>query len=134
MQLEAALALVAPRFMYKADRLRAFDSWRVMKLEHGHYHGDCEDFALTVFWFVCDHSVGKFLWNLLVTHRYGLIRVHTTQGEAHVVGVFQNKWFDNFTLQSQSREKFFQITGHRATLRYPGPLIALYLLIGLWAR
>ena len=134
MQLEAAIDLVKHRFVYQADQLRVFDSWRVMKLQDGRYRGDCEDFALTVYWHVCDHDAVKFLWNLLVTHRYGLIRTRTARGEAHVVGAFQDQWFDNFTKQSQSKENFFQTTGHHSTLRYPGPLIALYLLIGLFVR
>lgn len=134
MELDAALLAVSSRFIYRADRLRLFDSWRVMPKQDRGYEGDCEDFSLTVFWLVANQSILTFLWNLLVTHRFSMTRSFTSNGDAHVVGNIGDQWFDNYTKVSMPREQFFQITGHRKSFSYPGPLIALYLLIGLFVK
>jgi hypothetical protein len=134
MELSAAIDKVKSQFEYQADRLRIFDSWRVMESKSGKYHGDCEDFALTVFWHVADGRLTRFLWHLLITHRYRMIRTQTVHGEPHVVGRIGDQWFDNWTQKALPEKEFFQNTGHRKSWTYPGPLISLYLAIGIFFR
>ena len=134
MDLAAATASVSQKFQYRADRIRIFDSWRVMDLDSPVCEGDCEDFALTVFWLISGRSIGRFLWNLLITHRYRMVYSRTRDGEAHFVGNFGDQWFDNWSRKPMDRDAFFQSTGHRKIIMYPGPIIAVYLLIGLVIR
>lgn len=137
MTIHDAVANVSGRFAYLADTLRWFDSWRVMPgaaQPRTVLRGDCEDFALTVYWLLCGRSLWRFLWRVLVTHEYGLHRCITMAGEAHVVGVHRGLWFDNFTYRALPKAEFLESTGHRLQWRYPGPVIAVYLFIGLVRR
>ena len=134
MQLVDAVSEVAGQFDYEADRLRLFDSWHVLTEQQGRYRGDCEDFALTVFWRLADGNIWKFLWNVLITHQYRIYRVRDRNGDSHAVGCFRDQWFDNWTLATKDRDEFFSHTGHTLLHIYPGPLIALYLLIGLFSN
>lgn len=131
MDIREAVKIVAEKFQYKADNLKLYDSWRVMKLKDDKFAGDCDDFSITCFWYYSDCRLGKFLWNLLVTHKYKLYRVRTTHGEAHVVGCVDDLWFDNFTKKAVPKEEFFETTKHKMLMRYFSPIFAIFLLIGL---
>lgn len=129
--LRDSIQTVSVGFDYEADDLRIFDSWSVLTPDAGRYRGDCEDFVLTVFWHLSGRDLATFLWHVLITHQYRLYRVRDTNGNSHVVGSYQDQWFDNWTLGASNRDQFVQQTGHDILHMYPGPLIALYLLIGL---
>lgn len=132
--LQNSVKAIADSFDYEPDRLRIFDSWQVLRSVNGRYRGDCEDFALTVFWHLSNKNVLRFLWNLLISHRYSMYRVRDSNGESHVVACFQDQWFDNWTRKTLSRDDFFKSTQHELLHIYPGPFIALYLLIGLFSN
>lgn len=134
MNIKEAVNLVASKFIYKADKLKIYDSWRVMKLQDKHYYGDCDDFSITCFWYYSDKNLKKFIWNILITHKYKLYRVKTVSGGYHVVGSVDDLWFDNWSKEALSKADFFERTKHKITMRYISPIIGTFLLIGLFLK
>lgn len=134
MDLHSAIRLIASRFQYKKDDNRLVDSWSIMKERDGKYRGDCEDFSLTVFWHMSDKNLFKFLFNLCVTHKYGLIWCKTKTGELHMIGRYGDLYFDNWTLAALEKNDFFQRTGHRKIMQMVMPLCIVQLIKGLFKR
>lgn len=131
MDISSAVALVASKFVYRKDSIPLADSWRVMEERDGTYTGDCDDFTITTFWHVSDKSVFKFLLHLIVTHKYRVHHVKSVNGEPHLVGSYDGMWFDNFSKQALTKNEFFATTGHKYRFPMIGPLIAIYLALGL---
>lgn len=99
-------------FVYTPDKKTFVDHWSVMRNRQGNFHGDCDDYAVTVLY----HSLGfwRFLWHVLVTKKARLIRVRTKDGGSHIVGNLDGWWFDNFVCGKRlARHVFFSRTGHR---------------------
>jgi len=117
------------KFRYRLDPKLPLDYWSVMKEKNSVMQGDCDDFTITCFWHLSGENLWRFLWNTLVTHRYEIYRVKSSNG-AHIVGCFENQWFDNWTLDTHPKKQFFDVTGHRLEFRYYAPVIAVYLLLG----
>lgn len=134
MDLHSAVQLVASKFQYKKDDSVLLDSWFVMRDRDGKYLGDCEDFSLTVFWHVADKSLLKFLFNLLVTHKYKLYRCKDITGGWHAIGAIDDTYFDNWTLKALSKSEFFARTKHQVKMRYVAPVMVLPLIKGLFKR
>jgi hypothetical protein len=113
MNIKEAVKVVASKFEYRQDPDFLFDYWYVMKDRNGKYKGDCEDFSLTVFWELSGKKLGKFLWNLLVTHKYKMHFVKTKRtGEGHLVGEYDDLFFDNWTLEDLPKGEFYKKTEH----------------------
>ena len=74
MELTAAIKTVADRFTYTPDpKILIGDVWKVDEpAADGKFHGDCEDFSLTVFWYMCDKNIFSYILtpflNFLKTH------------------------------------------------------------------
>lgn len=84
---------------YKYDP-KGRDQWRVIRPdEQGIYRGDCEDYSLSVLYYVlAEESWLKFLW-LLVTRQAKICLVVTKNGEGHAVLRFGDQYIDNWTKQ-----------------------------------
>ena len=139
MLLEDAVSYVSQKFHYKRDKkpfLDLFDHWFIMKERDGKFYGDCEDYSLTVLWFLCDKSLLKFIWYVLILHRYKLYRLFTISGEAHIVGKVGDLWFDNWTLKAMPKAEFFKYTGHNEPTKDLVTVIGMLypLLVGLFTR
>jgi hypothetical protein len=107
---------VAAKFDYRQDPDFLFDYWYVMKERNGKLKGDCEDFSLTVFWFLAGKNLFKFLWHLLIKHDYKLYIVDSLNGR-HVIGCYDDLYFDNWTLKALPKEQFFRVTKHKMVSR-----------------
>lgn len=134
MDLHSAVQFVASKFRYKKDDNFLIDSWFVMRDRDDKYLGDCEDFSLTVFWHVADKKLFKFLFNLLVTHKYKLYRCKDVTGGWHAIGAIDNTYFDNWTLKALEKDEFFAQTKHQVKMRYVAPLMIMPLIKGLFKR
>lgn len=132
MNIDQAIKIVSNKFIYKADKIRLFDSWRVMKLKDGVFKGDCDDYIMTVFWYLSGENLWKFLFNLLITHKYKVYNVITIDNETHIVGSYKDYWFDNFTNLELNKKDFFNKTGHKYRFQIYSPIIIIYLIIGLF--
>lgn len=133
MNVQDAVKKIANKFVYKSDRKTIVDSWWLCRPGPDNtLIGDCEDFSLSVFWEISNQNWKKFSWNLLVSHRYQMHRTKDTNGEYHIVGSYDNLWFDNRTLEALPKEEFFQKTQHILTPwhRYWSPIILLFLISG----
>ena len=134
MDLHSAVKIVADKFQYKADKNLILDGWSIMRDRSGVYQGDCEDFALTVFWHLSEQNLFKFLLNLIVLHKYKLIWCKSHDGELHFVGRYGDLYFDNWTKKALIEDKFFATTGHRKIMTMFMPVCILQLLKGLLKR
>jgi hypothetical protein len=131
MQLNQAIEQVDQKFVYQADPRSFFtDYWFVMQEHDGHLHGDCDDYSITVLWYMCNQNFWTFVWNVLILHRYRLHRVKTRTGEYHVVAQVGNTWFDNWTRRPCGRQELFDQTGHQYAMWYLSPIIAWFMLWG----
>lgn len=113
MDISLAVMLVANRFSYKKDNNFLVDSWSVMKDKNGIFYGDCEDFSLTVFWYLCGCNLFRFIWNVLILHKYRLIWCKTIDGQYHFYGKVNGLCFDNYTRRTLPEDAFLKETGHK---------------------
>jgi hypothetical protein len=134
MDLHQAIKEVSAKFKYRKDTNIALDSWSVMQQSEGVYYGDCDDYMLTVFWYLSDKHLGKFLWNLFVTHQYGVMWLKTDFGELHFAGKYKGLWFDNWTKKAVPEEQFFSVTKHRKLMQMPMLFCALQVIKGYFKR
>lgn len=74
------------------------DLWRVLKVnELGVYRGDCEDYGLSVLYYViCQESWLRFWW-MLFTLQVKLCYVTTRKGSGHAVLRYGDMYIDNWT-------------------------------------
>jgi hypothetical protein len=85
------------RYSYKFDS-KGRDQWRVLKPNAlDQYHGDCEDYSLSVLYYViCKESWLKFWW-LLITFQAKLCYVVTKKDGGHAVLRYGDQYIDNWT-------------------------------------
>lgn len=135
MDIHSAVAEVASRFQYLADKKTLIGDWWFVMPEHkGVMRGDCDDFAVTALWKRCDGSLLKFILNVLILHRFRLYYSVTGHGEPHIIGYADGLWFDNWSKQPLDLSTFKISTGHSIKWFYPSPVTAWYLLLGLFVR
>jgi hypothetical protein len=86
------------RFKYKYDS--KVDSWRILEMdESGHYRGDCDDFAVTVWWYVCGESYWKF-WTGILLFKAKFWRCLTEKDYiGHLVLEYDGEAIDNIYLK-----------------------------------
>jgi hypothetical protein len=90
---------------YKHD-IMSRDLWFVIKpdIETGLYQGDCEDYSLSVLYYViCQESWLKFWW-LLFTFQAELCGCDTKTGGGHAVLRYGDQYIDNWTKEWVDRE------------------------------
>jgi hypothetical protein len=134
MDIKNVVNYVASSFVYKPDPKVLGDSWHVMPLVNNKFTGDCDDFSITCFWYLSNKNLLVFLINLLITHKYALYRCKTINNEWHIVGRFKDLWFDNWSLEALPKEEFFSKTKHIIKMRYYFPIIAWFLIVGLFKK
>lgn len=134
MELHQAIKEVSIKFKYRKDNNFLIDSWSVMQESNGVYYGDCDDFVLTVFWHLADKNLVKFLWNLFITHQYGVIWCKTDGGELHMAGMYNGLWFDNWTYAACNEQTFFTLTKHKKLMQVLMPLCLLQVIKGYFKR
>ena len=90
-------------YSYKFDP-KGRDMWRVLKPNTlSEYHGDCEDYSLSVLYYViCRESWLKFWWLLLIFEAK-LCYVITKNGEGHAVLRYGDMYIDNWTQEWVSK-------------------------------
>ena len=118
-------------FIYRRDAKSWIDHWSVMRLRNGEYFGDCDDYATTVLWHYYGGFFG-FLWNVVILHRGQYHKFITADGQPHIVGSVDGKYFDNYTLDALPKSKFLAKTGHRYLHRYYAPVFVFYLIHGIF--
>lgn len=136
MRIKNSVEIVAKNFKYIKDRpIVISDWWSIMKLSRtGIYYGDCDDFAITSIYLACDNNIYKFIWNVLILHKYRIYFAKTMQGERHAIGYGEGLYFDNWSREALPKDEFIKRTGHKIYTFFPGPLIAYFMLFGLFAR
>ncbi len=99
-------------YSYKYDAFGR-DSWRVLRLDElGQYQGDCEDYALSVlFYVICKKSWLRF-WFLLLMFEAKLCYVTTKNGGGHAVLRFGDMYIDNWTQDWVSKAQMERL-GHQ---------------------
>ena len=86
-------------YSYKFDP-KGRDKWQVLRPNaDGIYRGDCEDYSLSVlFYIICKGSWLKFWW-MLVTRQAKMCYVVTKNDDGHAVLKFGDQYIDNWTRQ-----------------------------------
>lgn len=87
--------------------------WRVLKVnELGEYRGDCEDYSLSVLYYViCQESWLKFWW-LLFTFQAELCGCETKTGGGHAVLRYGDQYIDNWSKAWVGRDGMTKGLGH----------------------
>jgi hypothetical protein len=86
------------RFVYKSDK--KVDSWRIMEEDkNGKFHGDCDDYATTVWWYVCDESLWKFWTGILVFKARFWYCLAGKNLQGHLILEYQDMFIDNWSRQ-----------------------------------
>ena len=135
MTLEESVDYVDSKFVYKNDASIINDAWFVMRNKgNGFYYGDCEDFALTVFWFMSGGSIWTFIKNIL----NGTFKFHMVASEGdknnHCVGEYIGLYFDNWTKQELPKDLFYRTTGHIHGYKIKPVVVLCKLFVGLFYR
>jgi hypothetical protein len=136
MQITQAVKKVANTFKYVKDRpIVISDWWSIMTTSNsGYLYGDCDDFAVTAIFEACDRNFYKFIWNVLVLHKYRIYYARTVNGERHAIGYGEGLYFDNWSREALPKDEFIRRTGHKIYTFFPGPVIAYFMLFGYFSR
>lgn len=102
------------------------------KEKDAYLQGDCDDFSLTVLWILCNRSIFRFIWNVIILHKYRIYHARTYLGKGHAVGYAHGLYFDNWTLDALPKEEFLNKTKHSLKFFYPSVFILIYMLFGLF--
>ena len=135
MDIQEAVKEVHKDFLYKADKKGLFDRWFVMHPDdQGKYRGDCDDFALTVLWKLCDQKMSKWILNVIILHKYRIIWATTNVGGTHVVGTAKGLYFDNWGSQALPKDEFVRIRKHKLGWMVPSFIMIIYLTAGAFTK
>jgi predicted transglutaminase-like cysteine proteinase len=98
------------KFVYKKDfqQFGARDAWYIMKQEP--YHGDCEDYSLTLLYNLKDRSVNKLLLSLLI--RESKICFCKVNGVGHAVLKYKGQYIDNIQ-KKWVEKKYMEKRGYK---------------------
>ena len=84
-------------YSYKFDP-KGQDQWRVLKPNAlNEYHGDCEDYALSVLFYIICQGSWIYFWWLLFTFQAQLRYVVTKNDGGHGVLRYHDLYIDNWT-------------------------------------
>ena len=131
MIVEEALKTINRKFKYKSDTFRWLDHWRVMVNDGDVWHGDCEDYSLTLAWLVSDKNILKFIWNL-ITFKFLIWYVLSPNGEGHAIIKIGSLYYDNIQKKGVTKEVLKQ-KGYKFRLPFVFPLAFFKLSIGYLA-
>jgi hypothetical protein len=97
------------KWKYRSDKEQygMADAWKIIyspNLE-GHYVGDCEDYALSILFRLCEESHLKMWW-MLITHQAGICCVGPSKWKSsHAVLRYKGEYVDNWTKKFGSKDK-----------------------------
>jgi len=135
MELNEAIKTVNDRFRYQSDSKFILDSWAVMQERDGLLKGDCEDYSLTVLWYLNDCSLFKFIKNVIILHKHRMYYVKALPDNGgHAVANVGGLWFDNWTKEALTEDVFFEKTKHRKMFMYFMPLMIPFFVYGFWKK
>lgn len=136
MKIVDAVKWVGERFVYMYDKkMPISDAWFVMpERQDGKLRGDCDDFALTCIWLACDRNVWKFIWFVVILHKYRVYFSKAPNGENHLVGYADGLWFDNWTREALPKDQFLDRTKHKILFFYPSVNILIFMFFGMFYR
>jgi hypothetical protein len=129
MSVREVVNYVSSKFVYKADP-RFLDYWSVMTENNDQMLGDCDDFALTCIWKICDENVLKFIFNVMILHKYRFYFSMTNDGQKHLVGYAEGLYFDNWSREALPKEEFLKRTQHKIYVFFPSPAMIFPLALG----
>lgn len=75
------------------------DAWCIIRneSEDGYFEGDCEDYALSLLWRLCDKKDWK-MWLMLLTRQAGICGVGPSKTKmSHAVLRYKGEYVDNWT-------------------------------------
>tara|TARA_B100001113_G_C21024424_1_gene585012 strand:- start:454 stop:906 length:453 start_codon:yes stop_codon:yes gene_type:complete len=88
------------KYRYDKDQYGMTDAWKIIYAPdiEGNYVGDCEDYALSILYRLCDESHIKMWW-LLITHQAGICLVGRKNKwkASHAVLRYKGEYVDNWT-------------------------------------
>jgi hypothetical protein len=87
------------KYRYDTEQYGMNDAWVIIRNEdeNGQFVGDCEDYALSLLWRLCDKSDLK-LWWMLFTHQAGICGVGSSKTKMnHAVLKYKGEYCDNWT-------------------------------------
>ena len=88
------------KYRYDKDQYGMADAWKIIYNPdaEGKYVGDCEDYALSILWRLCDES-HILMWWLLITHQAGICLVgkKSKWKVSHAVLRYKGEYVDNWT-------------------------------------
>lgn len=128
-----ANALVAKHFKYVSDneKYKFREVWNVVDTTKEEWEGDCEDYSLTVMWFMSGQNILVFLYNLLFNTAFTIHHVNVkSNGVGHAVMQYNDMYVDNIMRE-------WKVDGDEALeayeFRFPWypPLILIKIMIGL---
>ena len=96
-EMQDQLVDVVENFIYTTDmnQYAKREAWYIMKEKP--YHGDCEDFALTILYNLCGRSVVKLLFSIFIG-RSKICYTKSPKGGGHAVlrykGLYTDNWQD----------------------------------------
>ena len=87
-----------------------YDCWKIMKPVNGRFKGDCEDYALSILYYViCNESLFAFWYQLI----FGKAKIHYVDNNGgHAVLQWDGNYIDNWTKDWVSREHMESL-GHK---------------------
>lgn len=113
-------------FLYTSENR---DKWSILKLDRGLYRGDCEDYSLTVLYYlVCNESLLEF-WKHLIIGKAKMHYVVTRTGDGHAVLQVGDKYIDNWSKDWVDKDSMHDL-GHRFVKVYWLSQIAVKMLYG----
>ena len=88
------------KYRYDKDQYGMADAWKIIYTPdiEGNYVGDCEDYALSILYRLCDES-HILMWWLLITHQAGICLVGRKNKwkVSHAVLRYKGEYVDNWT-------------------------------------
>jgi hypothetical protein len=121
------------RYEYKYDA-KSRDRWRVLKPDaDGMFRGDCEDYSLSVLYYVVSRESWLKFWFYLITFQAHLCGCYTKNGGGHAVLRFHNDYIDNWTKQWVDRDHMKGL-GHNFWPLYKTTIATTVAFKMLWAK
>jgi hypothetical protein len=121
MDIHSANRIVSCGFQYQAE---SNDLWRILDTTKPTFKGDCDDYALTVLWLICDRSIGE-LKNELLSGKAKLWFCDTPFGK-HNMLEYKGSFCDNVERKWMSKKEYEQ-KGYKF-IRSHSPWLVLYRL------
>lgn len=115
------------RYKYDKDQYGRREYWTIMTNESGPLVGDCEDYSLTLLWYLEGKRL-KNMFKALLT-RKAEIWFCKVKGNGHAVLKYEGKWIDN------NKQRWVDgFPNYDMKWRYPIPLILWKLRYFFWER